>query len=193
MIGYILYSIASMKGCIILLYRNSLFLLFLSSTPLFVGMNYCTWLLDPAQNFPVFQRCPLLWLMPPQSAENKLTAYFLNNYNIIGDKLLLNVLAPNFKINLKLKMWNYKIAMAFTFLMLQCQYGFKVLKCYEWRCQDIQRRFRKPKRMTEHITKNSNNSILLKNSETWELFYKVLKVKIYAPNASVHVHFLSKF
>ena len=138
-----------------LLYRNSLFLLFLSSTPLFVGTNYCTWLLDPAQNFPVFQRCPLLWLTPPQSAENKLTAYFLNNYNIMGDKLFLNVLAPNFNINLKFNMWNYKIAMA-TFLMLQCQYGFKGLKCYEWRCQGIKRHFRKPKRMTEHITKNSN-------------------------------------
>ena len=67
-------------------------------------MNYCTWLLDPAQNFPVFQRCPLLWLTPPQSAENKLTAYFLNNYNIMGDKLFLNVLAPNFNINLKFNM-----------------------------------------------------------------------------------------
>ena len=144
-----------------LLYRNSLFLLFLSSTPLFFGMNYCTWLLDPAQNFPVFQRCPLLWLTPPQSAENKLTAYFLNNYNIMGDKLLLSVLAPNFNINLKFNMWNYKIAMA-TFLMLQCQYGFKVLKCYKWRCQGIKRRFKKPKHMKEYIKKNSKKYFVYK-------------------------------
>ena len=72
-------------------------------------MNYCTWLLDPAQNFPVFQRCPLLWLTPPQSAENKLTAYFLNNYNIMGDKLLLSVLAPNFNINFLFKIPHVKL------------------------------------------------------------------------------------
>ena len=73
----------------------------------------------------------------------------------MGDKLLLNVLATNFNINLKINIWNYKIAMA-TFLTLQCQYGFKVLKCYELRCQGLKRHFRKPKHMMEHIMKNSN-------------------------------------
>ena len=139
-------------------------------------MNYYTWLLDPAQNFPVFQRCPLLWLTPPQSAENKLTAYFLNNYNIMGDKLLLSVLAPNFNINLKINMWNYKIAMA-TFLMLQCQYGFKVLKCYKWRCQGIKRRFKKPKHMKEYIKKYSKKVFCLQ-IQRLENFFKVLKSKL---------------
>ena len=52
-------------------------------------------------------------------------------------------------------MWNYKIAMA-TFWTRQCQDGDEVLKCFEWRCRDIKRRFRKPKHMKEHIKKDSN-------------------------------------
>ena len=71
----------------------------------------------------------------------------------MGDKLLLNALAPNFNINLKIHLWNYKIAMA-TFLTLQCQDGVKVLKGYEWRCQDIKICFWKPKHLKEQIKKN---------------------------------------
>ena len=86
----------------------------------------------------------------------------------MGDKLFLNVLAPNFNINLKFNMWNYKIAMA-TFLMLQCQYGFKGLNVMN---EDV--------RVLKDTLENLNTwqstsqkiptSILLKNSETWELF-----------------------
>ena len=31
-----------------------------------------------------------------------------------------------------------------------------VLKCFEWRCQGIKRRFRKPKHTKKHINKDSN-------------------------------------
>ena len=56
-------------------------------------------------------------------------------------------------------MWNYKIAMA-TFRTSQCQDGDEVLKCHEWRCQGIKRRFRKPKHTKEHIKKDSNRYIV---------------------------------
>ena len=51
-------------------------------------------------------------------------------------------------------MWNYLIAMA-TCYTSPFQDGDEVLKCHEWRCQGIKRRFRKPEHMKEHIKKDS--------------------------------------
>ena len=51
-------------------------------------------------------------------------------------------------------MWNYKIAMAKFPNTFQCQDGSKVFKCYEWRCQGFEGRFRKPKHTKEHIKKD---------------------------------------
>ena len=37
----------------------------------------------------------------------------------------------------------------------QCQDGVQILKCYEWKCQGIKRRFRNPKHATEHTKRKS--------------------------------------
>ena len=42
-----------------------------------------------------------------------------------------------------------------TFCMCQCQDGSKVLKCYEGRFQGIERFFRKPKHIKEHLVDES--------------------------------------
>ena len=66
-------------------------------------------------------------------------------------------------------MWIYKIALA-TFCTSQCQAdGDKVLKCYEWRCHGIKRRFRKPKHIKEHIKKDSNRYFVEKFWKFWIL------------------------
>ena len=54
-------------------------------------------------------------------------------------------------------MWDHKIAMASfcTFVRLSAKMAAKFFKkCYEWRCQGIKRRFRKPKHTNEHIKKD---------------------------------------
>ena len=50
-------------------------------------------------------------------------------------------------------MWNEKSpSLQPTIRTSQCQDG---LKFYEWRCQGIKRRFKKPKHTKEHIKKDS--------------------------------------
>ena len=71
-------------------------------------------------------------------------------------------------------MWNYKIAMA-TFRTSQCQDGDEVLKCHEWRCQGIKRRFRKPEHTKEHVKKDSNRYFV---EHFWKKFWTSAKFKV---------------
>ena len=45
---------------------------------------------------------------------------------------------------------------------LPWQPSVRLIKCYEWRCQGIKRRFRKPEHTKEHIKKDSNRYFVKK-------------------------------
>ena len=90
------------------------------------------------------QVCPMLFFRHSLELISNVISY-VKNYSLI--------LARYFSINLYFHMWNYKIAMA-IFRTSPCQDGDEVLKCHEWRCQGIKRRFRKPEQTREHIKKD---------------------------------------